>query len=407
MSKPEINQENLRWLLTQPADVKIAMLESHLDLCRLLVNEILEEEVTTLCGAKYSHEKPHNGRYSRWGTNPGSVQIGEHRLTVIVPRIKDEETDQMVTLKSYDRLRDTTLDEEYLMRGILLGLSVRDFADLHSQPSARALTRSAVDQAFIERSAERLKEFEARRYDEMEFVALFMDGKYLAGQQIVLVLGVTLPGRKVPLGFVQTTSEHHLPCVDLFKQLMRNGLQVRDGMLFILDGAKGFHKAVTDVFGAQAVIQRCQWHKRENLYSYFAKDRHVWLRQQLHSAWANTDYETAHTALQDLAKSLERDNRSAANSLREGLSETLTLQRLKMTEFARSFATTNCIESLNSQLGKTTRNVKRWSNSDQRHRWIAASLLEAEPRMRKVDNYERLPYLQRAIATAVQPQNFN
>jgi transposase-like protein len=407
MSKPEINQANLRWLLTQPADVKIAMLESHLDLCRLLVNEILEEEVAALCGAKYSHEKPHNGRYSRWGTNPGSVRIGEHRLTIIVPRIKDEEADKMVTLKSYERLRDTTLDEEYLMRGVLLDLSVRDFADLHSQPSARALTRSVVDQAFIERSAERLKEFEARRYDDVEFVALFMDGKYLVGQQIVLVLGVTLQGRKVPLGFVQTTSEHHLPCVDLFKKLLRQGLQVRDGLLFILDGAKGFHKAVTDVFGAHSVIQRCQWHKRENLFSYFAKDRHVWLKQQLHSAWAQTDYETAHTALQDLAKSLERDNRSAANSLREGLSETLTLQRLKMTEFSRSFATTNCIENLNSQLEKITRNVKRWTNSDQRHRWVAASLLEAEPRMRKVDNYERLPYLQRAIAAAVQPQNFN
>lgn len=199
MPKPEINQANLRWLLTQPADVKIAMLESHLDLCRLLVNEILEEEVTALCGAKYSHEKPHQGRYSRWGTNPGSVRMGAHRLTVIVPRIKDAETDQLVTLKSYERLRDTTLDEEYLLRGILLGLSVRDFADLHAQPRARALTKSAVDQAFIERSAERLKEFEARRYDEVEFVALFMDGKYLVGQQIVLGLGVTLQGRKVPL----------------------------------------------------------------------------------------------------------------------------------------------------------------------------------------------------------------
>lgn len=97
MSKPEINQENLRWLLAQPADVKSAMLESQLDLCRLLVNEILEEEVTVLCRAKYAHEKPHHGRYSRWGTHPGSVRIGEHRLTVIVPRIKDHEADQMVT----------------------------------------------------------------------------------------------------------------------------------------------------------------------------------------------------------------------------------------------------------------------------------------------------------------------
>ena len=122
MSKPEIHQANLRWLLTQPADVKIAMLESHLDLCRLLVNEILEEEVTALCGVKYTHDKPHNGRYSRWGANPGSVRIGEHRLTITVPRVKDHAADQMVTLKSYERLRDTTLDEEYLMRGILLGV---------------------------------------------------------------------------------------------------------------------------------------------------------------------------------------------------------------------------------------------------------------------------------------------
>ena len=112
MSKPEINQENLRWLLTQPADVKIAMLESHLDLCRLLVNEILEEEVTALCGAKYAHDKPHHGRYSRWGANPGSVRIGAHRLTIIVPRGKDHESDQMLTLQGYERLRDTTLDEE-------------------------------------------------------------------------------------------------------------------------------------------------------------------------------------------------------------------------------------------------------------------------------------------------------
>jgi putative transposase len=164
---------------------------------------------------------------------------------------------------------------------------------------------------------------------------------------------------------------------------------------------------VTEVFGMPAVIQHCQWHKRENLFGDFAKERHVWIKQQLHSACAQTSYETAHTALLDLAKDLERENRYAANSLREGLSETLTLQRLKMMEFARSLVTTNCIENLNSQLEKTTRNVKRWSNFDQRHRWPAASLLEAEPRMRKVDNFQWLLELQRAIAAAVQPQNLN
>src|SRR5689334_3582878 len=123
MPKLEINQENLRWLLAQPAEVKLAMLESHLDICRLLVNEILEEEVTALCGPKYSHHKPHDGRYSRWGYNPGSVRIGEHRLAIQVPRIFDGHTQAAKPLESYERLRGIVVDDEYLLRGVLLGLS--------------------------------------------------------------------------------------------------------------------------------------------------------------------------------------------------------------------------------------------------------------------------------------------
>lgn len=405
--KPEISKENLSWLLTQPADVKLAMLESHLDICRLLVNEILEEEVTALCGARYSHEKPHEGRYSRWGYNPGSVRIGDHRLTIQVPRVFDNQSLAMKPLESYERLRGIIVDDEYLMRGIMLGLSVRDFADLNSNPSARALSKTGVDRSFIERSAERLKEFEARRFEEMTFVALFIDGKYLIGEQIILALGVTAQGAKVPLGFVQTKSEHHQPCGDLFKDLIRRGLQVDSGVLCVIDGAKGFHKALTNVFGSRALIQRCQWHKRENVLSYFAKDKQAPIKQQLHSAWALTNPDRAREELERLAKELEKENRSAANSLREGLVETLTLHRLGMTEFTRGFGTTNCIENLNSLLEKTSRNVKRWSNSMQRHRWVAAGLLEAEPRLRKVDNYQRLPYLQQAISAAVQQKNFN
>lgn len=407
MAKPDVSTENLRWLLKQPADVKIAMLESHLDICRLLVNEVLEEEVTALCGARYSHEKPHEGRYSRWGYNPGSVRIGDHRLTIQVPRVFDNQTQAAKPLESYERLRGIVVDDEYLLRSVMLGLSVRDFADLNSNPSAKAMSKSAVDRVFVERGDERLNEFESRSYAEKTFVALFVDGKYLLGEQIVLALGVTAQGTKVPLGFVQSTNEHHQPCVDLFKDLLKRGLQINDGLLCVVDGAKGFRKAISLVFGNQALIQRCQWHKRENVLSYFAKDQQMHWKTQLQSAWALSDYQKARTELEALSKSLEKENRSAANSLREGLEETLTLHRLKMTEFGRSFSTTNCIENVNSLVEKTTRNVKRWTNSLQRHRWVAASLLEAEQRMRKVDNFQRLPYLQRAIKAAVEPRNFN
>lgn len=132
MTKPTVSKENLQWLLQQSTDVKIAMLESHLDICRLIVNEVLEEEVASSCDEKYSHQKPHDGRYSRWGYNPGSVRIGEHRLTIQVPRVFDHQTNSVKPLASYERLREIVVDEEYLLRGIMLSLSVRDFADLNS-----------------------------------------------------------------------------------------------------------------------------------------------------------------------------------------------------------------------------------------------------------------------------------
>jgi putative transposase len=198
------------------------MLENHLDICRLLVNEILEEEVIALSGKRYAHDKPHNRRYARYDHNPGSVSIGEHRLNVSVPRVLDQET--MKTLDSYARLQDITLDEEYLLRGIMLGLfeccaQVRDFAELNSNPNAQALKKSSIDAVFMEYTDERLRQFEARHFDNERFVGLFVDGRYLAGEQMAIALGVTEQGFKRPLGFIQTSSENSTSISQLFRGL--------------------------------------------------------------------------------------------------------------------------------------------------------------------------------------------
>ena len=80
------------------------------------------------------------------------------------------------------------------------------------------------------------------------------------------------------------------------------------------------------------------------------------------------------------------------------MEETLTLHRLEIYEmFKQSFSTTNVIENLNSQIAKYTRKVKYWKTSDQRQRWIAAALLEAEQKMKRVNNYGALNILQQKI----------
>lgn len=407
MKPPMLHHENLQWLLKQPTDIKLSMLENHLDICRLLVNEILNEEVIALCGERYAHQKPHNGRYARYGYNPGSVRIGEHRLSVSVPRVIDQETNTMKPLESYARLHDITLDEEYLLRGIMLGLSVRDFAELNSNPNARAVKKSSIDAAFIERADERLREFESRSFAGMRFVGLFVDGKYLAGEQIVIALGVTEQGDKHPLGFIQTSSENSLSIGQLFRKLQERGFSSEGGLLCVLDGSKGLSKAVKEVFGNDALIQRCQWHKRENVLSYLPKSEQTQYKSLLQGAYNEISYQRAMERLSDILHDLRKRNRSAAQSLEEGLEETLLLHRLGMNEFSTSFATTNCIESMNAHLERTTRKVKHWQNSQQRGRWIAAGLMEAEQRMRKVNNFDRLGILKNALSSAISNPNFN
>ncbi|MBL0137842.1 MAG: transposase [Bacteroidetes bacterium] len=100
----------------------------------------------------------------------------------------------------------------------------------------------------------------------------------------------------------------------------------------------------------------------------------------------------------NIHKELLKINQNAANSLLEGLEETLTLHKLKVAQiFSRSLATTNCIENLNSQMAKYVRNVKHWTNSNQRQRWVAAALLELENNLNKIHNFKHLNKLQEAI----------
>ena len=112
--------------------------------------------------------------------------------------------------------------------------------------------------------------------------------------------------------------------------------------------------------------------------------------------------------LERLAKSLERAHPGAAASLREGLEETLTLQRLGITgALYRTLRSTNPIENLNSLLGRFTRNVKRWRDGRMIVRWIAAGLLEAKRRFRRIRGHQDLKTLLSAIERHVKEQTLD
>ncbi len=184
---------------------------------------------------------------------------------------------------------------------------------------------------------------------------------------------------------------------------MDRGLGYEAGLLVVIDGAKGLRKAVGKVFGDHAAVQRCQWHKRENVVSYLAKTQQTSMRRKLQAAYELPTYEQAKGALLKIRSELKVLNLSAVGSLDDGVEETLTLHRLGLfRELGESLKTTNSLESINAQLGQRTDKVDHWRNSDQKHRWIATALLDIEKSLRKIKGYRYLPRLQEALKRSME-----
>ncbi len=402
-----INRKKISWLLEQDLDVKITALQHHLDISRMLVNDILEDEVKSFTGSWYSHNKPHDGRYSRWGTNPGSIKLGERRIKLEVPRIYDHESECNKPLESYGKLHEMDAIDDRILKAMLLGLSTRDYKQvIGNLLDGFGLSSSSVSSEFIEQSNRKLEDFENRDLSDYDFISLFIDGKYLAREQIIIVLGVTIDGDKIPIGFAQSHSENSTVIKELFNKLIDRGLRYEEGLLCVIDGSKGIFKAIKETFGSYAVIHRCHWHKRENVLKYLSENKQDHYRRRINQAYRTDDYDEARKLIKEIITDLKTDNLSASRSMEEGLEETLTLHRLGLIEdFRRSFATTNCIENLNSQIEKYLRKVKYWKTSSQRYRWVAGALLDIEHRMRKVDNYTKLSMMRTKIKHELKVEN--
>ena len=166
----------------------------------------------------------------------------------------------------------------------------------------------------------------------------------------------------------------------------------------MIDGAKGLRKAVDKVFGGKAAVQRCQWHKRENVVRYLPAGEQATFRRKLQAAYEQPTYAKAKASLSRVRSELTRLNASAVNSLDEGLEETLTMHRLGLfKELGRSFKTTNCLENLNALVAQRTDKVDCRRNSDQKQRWLATALLDIEPRLRLVYGYKQMIRLRTAL----------
>lgn len=384
--------------LTDGFEARVALIQALIPVGLEKVAEDLEREVKYLAGTKHSRNEGLQGHH-RWGSQPRSIYLADQKLGIIAPRVRNSIENEEVILETLRLLQQPRNGDEGVLRKILVGLSCRNYeACAEAVPEAFGMSASSVSRRFIRGSARKLKELMERDLSQHDFVALFMDGKTFAEDEMIMALGVTMSGEKMILGFIQAATENERVIREFLNGLVERGLKIEEGLLCVIDGSKGLRSALKKVFADRALIMRCQWHKRENVVSYLPQSLQTTWRKKLQQAYEKPTYQEAKAALNHLKLELKLINESAVRSLEEGLEETLTLHRLGLFQhLGISLKTTNCIESIMSLVAGHTDKVDYWRNSSQKQRWVATALLEIEPRLRKIKGYRYLPALRHAL----------
>ena len=185
----------------------------------------MDAEVCALAGPRYGR----GGEVYRHGTKPGSVKLQGQRHPVRVPRVR-RRRGQEVSLESWAALKPTGEPDEIPLCWALYGLSCRNYASAAAAlPGAIGLSSASVSRAFVAATREHLKAFRERELSKLDLVAVFLDGKTFAEDTMVIALGITMDGEKVPLDFGQTDTENARVLAPFLRSLVERGLDLSRG----------------------------------------------------------------------------------------------------------------------------------------------------------------------------------
>ncbi|MGH8415486.1 MAG: IS256 family transposase [Bryobacteraceae bacterium] len=325
------------------------------------------------------------------GSQPGRVPLTDRELKVKRPRLRHR-TEGEVKVPAYEMLRRDRRLGQHMLGALLRGVSTREYQEVLPQMAATVgVSRSAISRKAIDASVEQLQQLQERRWENVEILVIYVDGQRFADHHILSAVGVDREGKKHILGIEPGATENTASVKRLLIHLRDHGLPTDRKYLFVIDGAKALRAAIEEVFGGQQPVQRCRNHKVRNVLDELPKEQKGQALNLMRAAWKVKTPEEGEKRLEQLARFLERDHESAARSLREGLKEMFTLQRLQIPEsLHKCMATTNVIESPQSGVERRTHNVTRWRDADMVQRWVASAWLLTERHFRRIDGHADL-----------------
>ena len=363
-----------------------------------VLQALLEADREVVCGPRY---RPQADRAaSRYGFDEGTLVLGGQKVRVRKPRVRGAEGE--IELPSWERFSAEDPLSARVLEQMILGVSTRGYRrSLEAPPEGArsiATSRSSVSRRFVARTTAQVESFLGQSLVEREIVVVMVDGTHVGDHVLVVAIGIDAEGGKHVLGVREGSTENAAVCFSLLSELVERGLDASRKRLFVIDGGKGARKAIREVFGNLALVQRCQVHKERNVLDHLPEREKPRVRAELRRAWGSDSQELAIRRLNALARQLEHGHPGAAASIREGLEETTTLIGLRVTgALHRTLRSTNPIENMNGSFKRIARRVKRWQGGKMAERWLVTALIEAGKTFRRVRGHKEMPALVAAL----------
>jgi putative transposase len=327
-------------------------------------------------------------RVQLWGRQKGYIRVLGEKVNFPKPRVREEGGE--VRLETYEKMQGRKQWGEEITEMVLGGLATRQFDTV-----ARAfgihygLSKSAVSRRVV---IGLKRDFEAlMQTDCSDVIAVIVDGINFGKRAdqicVIAALGVTRFGVKKLLGIWAGGTENSAVCGALVDDLMARGLQ-RPGLV-VLDGSKALRKAIVERW-EEAVIARCQEHKRRNLLGHLSKSQQAWAKREYNRVIHADSYEEGLERAEVFATELRGVNESAYKSFNEGLEEILVPLLIEDRNLRRFFSTTNPLESLFSTIRLKTARVRRWRNANSVMYWICTAYRQQKKNLQKLRGYKNI-----------------
>ncbi len=409
---PKIHKKDTQALvnfLTRQGQALLPMVEL-IEQSKLAVDELIDVlgrasiEAVLRLSAQGLAGPPHPGKKGGavgWhGRETGTVALSERKLRVNRPRLRKKESGPggEVPIPAYEVMQADGALGSRMLEILLRGVSTRQYqAVLPEMAETVGVAKSSVSAEAIEASEEELRRLCERRLEALDLLVIYLDGLLFDTHHVLAAVGVDTGGNKHVLGIAEGASENQVVAQGLLENLVARGLDPRRRYLFVIDGSKALRAAIDTVFGRRNPVQRCRHHKVENVMGYLPEHLKAPVKAAMRGAFRLGASEGL-ARLEKQAQWLEREHPDAAASLREGLAEMFTVNRLGLSpSLRRCLCSTNIIESPNSGVRLRTRRICRWRDGPMVLRWAAAAFLMTEKHFRKIQGYRDLWMLKAAL----------